>query len=139
MSTASSMSSDRPESVRVLVAEDTATGRDVIRNFLDGSNFDLTFVENGRDAVAAAAANDFEVILMDIRMPEMDGLDAIRAIREQEQSAGKPRTPIVVVSANTSSEDVRDCMDAGADGHLAKPVRRMDVVGVVVEMIGKKD
>ena len=129
----------RPDAVRVLVAEDTATGRDVIRNFLDSANFDLTFVENGRDAVACAKANAFEVILMDIRMPEMDGMQAIREIRAHEAETGARRTPIVVVSANTSSEDVRAYLDAGADGHLAKPVQRMDVVGAVVEYVGNKD
>ena len=129
----------RPDPVRVLVAEDTATGRDVIRKYLESANFDLSFVENGREAVAAAQAQAFDVILMDVRMPEMDGLEAIRHIRSHEQANGLGRTPIVVVSANTSAEDVRDCIEAGADGHIAKPVGRMDVVGAVSEFVSKRD
>ena len=129
----------RNDPVRILVAEDTATGRDVIRKYLESANFDLSFVENGRDAVSAAAAERFDVILMDVRMPEMDGLEAIRQIRAYEQAEGLGRTPIVVVSANTSAEDVRDGVEAGADGHLAKPVGRMDVMGVVSEFVSKRD
>ena len=129
----------RTDPVRVLVAEDTATGRDVIRKYLESANFDLSFVENGRDAVAAAQGTRFDIILMDVRMPEMDGLEAIRHIRSHEQSRGAERTPIVVVSANTSAEDVRDCIEAGADGHIAKPVARMDVLGAVSEFLSKRD
>ena len=129
----------RTDPVRVLVAEDTATGRDVIRKYLESTNFDLSFVENGRDAVKAAGAERFDIILMDVRMPEMDGLEAIRHIRSDERARGVERTPIVVVSANTSAEDVRDCIEAGADGHIAKPVARMDVLGAVSEFLSKKD
>jgi CheY-like chemotaxis protein len=125
--------------VRILIAEDTATGRDVIRKYLESANFDLSFVENGRDAVTAAQGGRFDIILMDVRMPEMDGLEAIRQIRSNEQSRGAERTPIVVVSANTSAEDVRDCVEAGADGHIAKPVARMDVLGAVSEFLSKRD
>jgi two-component system, sensor histidine kinase len=125
--------------VRVLIAEDTATGRDVIRGYLDSANFELSFVENGREAVEAAKAERYDIILMDVRMPEMDGLEAIRRIRSDEEAAGRGRTPIVVVSANTAAEDVRECVNAGADGHLAKPVARMDVVGAVVEFVARKD
>ena len=121
------------------MAEDTATGRDVIRKYLESANFELSFVENGRDAVAAAEAERFDMILMDVRMPEMDGLEAIRRIRSHEQANGLGRAPIVVVSANTSAEDVRDCIEAGADGHLAKPIGRMDVIGAVSEFVSKRD
>ena len=129
----------RNDPVRILIAEDTATGRDVIRKYLESANFDLSFVENGRTAVSAAQAERFDIILMDVRMPEMDGLEAIRQIRTHEQAQGLDRTPIVVISANTSAEDVRDCVEAGADGHIAKPVARMDVLGAVSEFLSKKD
>ena len=129
----------KADPVRILVAEDTATGRDVIRKYLESSNFDLSFVENGREAVSAALKDRFDIILMDVRMPEMDGLEAIRQIRTNEQSRGAERTPIVVISANTAAEDVRDCVEAGADGHIAKPVARMDVLGAVSEFLSKRD
>ncbi len=124
--------------IRVLVAEDTATGRQVIRNHLDHDGFELSFAEDGAQAVAAAARQDFDVLLMDLHMPVMDGWNAIRHIRHHEAREAKPRTPIVVVSANSAVEDVRASMEAGADAHLGKPVSRMDVVGVVLEFASRE-
>ena len=131
------MSEDAPRRIQILVAEDTATGRQVIRNHLDHEGFELTFAEDGAQAVSAAVARPFDVILMDIRMPVMDGLDAIRAIRADEMTGGKPRSSIVVVSANTDAEDVKVAMEAGADAHVGKPVSRMDVVNVVLEFASR--
>lgn len=131
------MSVDAPRPIQILVAEDTATGRQVIRNHLDHEGFEVTFAEDGAQAVAATQTRDFDVVLMDIRMPVMDGLDAIRAIRAKESSEGKGRTPIVVVSANTDAEDVQIAMEAGADAHVGKPVSRMDVVNVVLEFASR--
>ena len=122
-----------PRSIRVLVAEDTATGREVIRQHLEGDGFEVVFAEDGVAAVEAARAGDFAVILMDLRMPRMDGFEAIRVIRFEEKAHGRRRTPIVVISANTDSEDVRNSMGAGADAHIPKPVKRMDVLGAVLE------
>lgn len=131
------MSEDAPRRIQILVAEDTATGRQVIRNHLDHEGFELTFAEDGAQALAAARARSFDVVLMDIRMPVMDGLDAIRGIRADEAATGKPRAPIIVVSANTDPDDVRASMDAGADAHVGKPVSRMDVVNVVLEFASR--
>ncbi len=131
------MSEDAPRRIHILVAEDTATGRQVIRNHLDHEGFELTFAEDGAQALAAARSRAFDVVLMDIRMPVMDGLDAIRGIREDEAATGKPRAPIIVVSANTDADDVSASLDAGADAHVSKPVSRMDVVNVVLEFASR--
>ncbi|MBW3559137.1 MAG: response regulator [Proteobacteria bacterium] len=121
--------------IQVLVAEDTATGRAVIREHLGGEGFDLTFAEDGAQAVALTRQHSYDVILMDLRMPVMDGMEAIRTIRADE--GGGPRTPIVVVSANDSAADMRASQEAGADAHICKPVRRMDILGVVLEFAGR--
>jgi CheY-like chemotaxis protein len=121
--------------IQVLVAEDTATGRAVIREHLDGEGFELIFAEDGAQAVALTRERAFDVILMDLRMPVMDGMEAIRTIRADE--GGRTRTPIVVVSANDSAADMRASHEAGADAHVSKPVRRMDIVGVVLEFAGR--
>jgi CheY-like chemotaxis protein len=121
--------------IQVLVAEDTATGRQVIRQHLDHEGFELTFAEDGEQAVRMTRERSFDVILMDLRMPVMDGLEAIRIIRADE--GGRTRTPIVVVTANDSAADMRTSIEAGADAHVSKPVSRMDIVGVVLEFAGR--
>lgn len=121
--------------VQVLVAEDTATGRQVIRAHLEGEGFELTFAEDGAQAVALTRERAFDVVLMDLRMPVMDGFEAIRTIRADE--GGRTRTPIVVVSGQDSSADMRASHEAGADAHLSKPVSRMDIIGVVLEFAGR--
>jgi CheY-like chemotaxis protein len=128
-----------PRTIRVLVAEDTATGREVVRQHLEGNGFEVVFAEDGVVAVDAARQGGFDVILMDLRMPRMDGFEAIRLIRSEEQAQGRPRTPIVVISANSDSEDVQNSMGAGADAHIPKPVKRMDVLGAVLEFAQQRD
>lgn len=123
--------------IQVLVAEDTATGRQVIRQHLDNDGFELTFAEDGEQAVRLTRERPFDVVLMDLRMPVMDGLEAIRVIRADEAGQGGARTPIVVVTANDTAADMRASMEAGADAHLAKPVSRMDIIGVVMEFAGR--
>ena len=127
--------------IQVLVAEDTATGRQVIRQHLDQEGFELTFAEDGAEAVRLTRERVFDVVLMDLRMPVMDGLEAIRTIRTDEQGFGggaaRPRTPIVVVTASDSAADMRTSLETGADAHLSKPVSRMDILGVVLEFAGR--
>ena len=105
---------------RVLLAEDHAINRKVVELLFSGSGVELIIVENGAEAVDAAATSAFDLILMDMQMPVMDGLTAIRAIRAAE--AGGQATPIWALSANALPEHVAASMAAGADGHLSKPV-----------------
>jgi PAS domain S-box-containing protein len=102
---------------RVLLAEDHAVNRRVVQLLLEPAGVELTCVENGAEAVAAAAQGGFDLILMDMQMPVMDGLTAIRAIR-----AVGNRVPIWALSANALPEHVRASSEAGADGHLTKPI-----------------
>lgn len=108
--------------LRVLAADDNPTNRKVLELMLGAAGADVVSVENGQEAVEAWRAGGFDLVLMDLRMPVMDGLDAIRAIRKAEGS-GLPRAPIIVISANTSPEDVQSSAAAGADGHIGKPIR----------------
>jgi CheY-like chemotaxis protein len=113
--------SDRP--LRVLLADDNATNRKVVELILEAVGAEVESVENGAEAVAAAEADGFDLVLMDLQMPVMDGLTAIREIRRNEHDAIRPRRPIIVLSANSSAEDVAASRVAGADGHLGKPIR----------------
>jgi CheY-like chemotaxis protein len=73
----------------------------------------------------------FDLVLMDVQMPVMDGLAATRAIRELERSTGRTRTPIISITANAMPEDVRRSLDAGSDTHLAKPIRPDKLIDAV--------
>ena len=105
----------------VLLAEDHPTNQRVVELILNSADIELEIVETGREAVAAFQRRRFDCILMDMQMPEVDGIQAIREIRALETAKQLPRTPIICVSANALSEHVAASRKAGADSHLAKP------------------
>jgi PAS domain S-box-containing protein len=116
---------------RVLLAEDHAINRKVVELLLGQVGVDLVTVENGAEAVDAAAAGAFDLILMDMQMPVMDGLTAIRAIRQHERDRRASLTPIWGLSANALPEHIAASMAAGADGHLTKPISGAALLGVL--------
>jgi CheY-like chemotaxis protein len=117
--------------VKVLVADDNATNRKVIELMLTAAGAAPTTVENGLEAVEAWRNTAFDVVLMDIRMPVMDGLDAIRTIRREEAASQRAYTPVIVLSANTSPEDRRASAEVGATGHVGKPIRAAELLGSI--------
>jgi CheY-like chemotaxis protein len=117
---------------RVLLAEDHPTNRRVVELILGAVGVNLTSVVNGQEALDAFASQAFDLILMDMQMPVMDGLTAIEAIREQEAAEGRPRTPIYALTANAMPEHAEASRRAGADAHLTKPIAAdalIDAVG----------
>lgn len=112
---------DRP--LRVLAADDNPTNRKVLELMLEAAGIQVVTVENGYEAVEAWRVGGFDAVLMDLRMPVADGLSAIRAIRAEEKASRRSRTPMIVLSANTSADDRAASAAAGADGHIAKPIR----------------
>ncbi|MDI1325400.1 MAG: ATP-binding protein [Brevundimonas sp.] len=110
------------EPLRVLLAEDHPVNQRVVQAILSGGGMQVTTVGDGAQAVEAFTAGGFDLILMDMQMPVMDGLTATRRIRAVEQAQGRPRTPLIMLSANAMAQHVRDAADAGADSHLAKPI-----------------
>jgi CheY-like chemotaxis protein len=112
----------RDGALRVLAAEDIPTNQLVLRTIMQTFGVEIDMVENGREAIDAWKAGEYDLILMDIQMPEMDGVAATRAIRSLEAATGRPRTPIIAVSANAMSHQVSDYLAAGMDGHVAKPI-----------------
>lgn len=104
---------------RVLVVEDNSTNLLVARRMLEISGFQVEVATNGRDAVEAARSRAFDLILMDIHMPVLDGCEASVQIRQLPGVRGL--VPIIALSASVFSEDIRRCFDAGADDFIAKP------------------
>ena len=108
--------------LRLLAAEDNPTNQVVLKTVMGVFGFELTLVGDGAQAVEAWRAEDFDAILMDVQMPVMDGVQATRAIRAEEAAGGRPRTPIVALSANAFSHQVSEYLAAGMDTHVAKPI-----------------
>jgi len=112
------------ENLRLLVAEDNPMNRRVVELLLAQSGLSITFAENGREAVEKFTAGKFDLVLMDLQMPIMGGLAAMRAIRAWERENNRQPTPMLAVSANATDEHVTEAKDAGADDHVAKPIVR---------------
>jgi two-component system, sensor histidine kinase and response regulator len=108
--------------LRILVAEDNPTNQKLVVALLRGHGHRVVKVADGRQAVAKAAESPFDVILMDVQMPGMDGFEATTAIREQQRSSGR-RTPIVAMTAHAMAGDRERCLAGGMDGYVSKPLR----------------
>ena len=105
----------------MLAAEDNATNALVLRTLLEQLGLDVEVVENGALALEAWRAKSWDLILMDVQMPVMDGPTATRAIRDAERASGRVRTPIIALTANTMSHQVGAYMAAGMDDYVSKP------------------
>jgi CheY-like chemotaxis protein len=116
---------------RVLVAEDHPVNRKVIELLLNAEDYELTFAHDGAAAVRAFEARVYDVILMDMQMPVMDGVTATRRIRQLEAGSGRPRTPILMVTANCMPEHTTACAQAGADGLVSKPLNPAELLGAI--------
>jgi signal transduction histidine kinase/CheY-like chemotaxis protein len=113
------------EGLTVLLAEDNPTNQLVTRSILQRAGATVTVVSNGAEAVRACQDSRFDVVLMDVQMPGMDGLEATRAIRVAEQLAGSPtRHHVIGLTAAVGAEFEHECQQAGMDGYLGKPVPR---------------
>ena len=120
---------DRP--LRVLLADDHPTNRRVVQVLFADLPVDLVCVENGEQACEAFAFQRFDLVLMDMQMPVMDGLTAVRAIRERERLRGMSHTPIVMLTANALPAHQAASLAAGADLHMAKPIEAAKLFGVL--------
>jgi signal transduction histidine kinase/AmiR/NasT family two-component response regulator len=122
---------DYARPIRILAAEDNSTNRLVLSALLETLGVDLTVVDDGEEAVEAFAAARFDVVLMDMQMPRMDGVAATAAIRGRERLDGRSRTPIIALTANVMPHQIERYRAAGMDAHVAKPVELPVLVAAI--------
>jgi CheY-like chemotaxis protein len=123
--------------LKILMADDAAPNRELVTAILGGLGLALETVCNGAEAVEAARTGAYDLILMDVHMPVMDGLDATRAIRAMGGAAG--RTPIIALTANVQPEQVLRCREAGMDGHVGKPIQISELLAALGSVAARSE
>ncbi|MDF2591544.1 MAG: response regulator [Clostridia bacterium] len=108
--------------LKLLIAEDNSINREIIGLYLKKLGCDYDIVENGRLAVESFEKGQYDMVLMDVQMPEMDGLEAARIIRNKERDTGS-KIPIIALTASAMVEDIDKCLAAGMDAHISKPLK----------------
>jgi len=126
-----------PGPYNILIAEDSEINAKVIMNFLEEENHTVTHVINGRQAVTQMEKNDYDLVIMDMRMPEVDGLDATRIWRDQEKNIYPDKTPlpIIALTANATEEDKQKCLAAGMNMFLSKPVSHSELSQTIQQLM----
>ena len=128
----------RLRGLRVLVVEDSLVNQKLAAGLLEGQGHKVTVVNNGRAAIEACQAEPFDMVLMDVQMPEMDGLEATRNIRARERHSGT-HIPIIAMTAHAMKGDREQCLAAGMDGYVAKPIHFSELFGAIAGLLGVGD
>jgi len=123
--------------LRVLLAEDNVVNRRLAVRLLEKRGHRVVVAGNGREALDALEKEKFDVVFMDVQMPEMDGLEATAAIREKEKSSGLHQ-PIIALTAHAMKGDREKCLAAGMDGYLTKPIRPQDLEAILDEYAARR-
>lgn len=125
------------EKLKILLVDDSPDNRMLIRAYLKKMPYTIQTAENGEEAVNKYITGDYDIILMDMQMPVMDGYTAVRHIRSYESENAIERVPIIALTAYALSSDVAKCIKAGCDGHIAKPVKKDTLLKTIIEYIKK--
>ena len=128
---AEDLAGEARQGLRILVAEDAEENRILMGRFLAGSAFRLEFAEHGRRACELFESQDYDLVFMDLQMPEMDGYAATRFMRSLEASRGREPTPIIALTANSMPEQVDQALKAGCTLFLTKPITRRVVLETI--------
>jgi CheY-like chemotaxis protein len=123
-----------PLSLKILAAEDNLVNQQVLKTILEQVGLAVTLVGDGEQAVAAHQSQTWDLILMDVQMPVMDGPAATRAIRDFERGAGRPRTPIVALTANVMEHQKAEYLACGMDYVVAKPLQIPELFAAIDAM-----
>jgi two-component system, sensor histidine kinase and response regulator len=121
-------------SLHILLAEDNAVNQKLAMRVLEKRGHAVSLAETGKVALETFEKQDFDLILMDLQMPEMDGLEATVAIRKREQLSGK-HIPIIAMTANAMPGDKERCLAAGMDGYVSKPLQVKELLAMIEECV----
>jgi CheY-like chemotaxis protein len=124
--------------VRILVVEDDAVMSDIFSIMLQRAGFEVEGADDGVMGVEMWEKGDYDLVLMDVQMPRMDGFEATAAIRKKER-AGGGHTPIIAVTAYALEKDEQECLAAGMDAYFTKPIDFKKCLEVIHAMIGERD
>lgn len=125
-----------PGALRVLLAEDNPDHQRIVAHILGGRGHTVDIAEDGQQAICMAQATCYDAILMDVKMPGVDGLEATKAIRAREK--GNRRVPIIALTAFAMKGDRERCLAAGMDGYLSKPINGREMI-ILVETLAAGD
>jgi CheY-like chemotaxis protein len=129
LSPAAGLSPPSPR-LRILVAEDNLVNQRVASRILEKAGYSVTVAGNGVEALAAFDSHPFDLILMDVQMPEMGGFEATARIRERERD-WHAHTPIIAMTAHAMTEDRQRCLEAGMDDYISKPARASTLIDLI--------
>jgi CheY-like chemotaxis protein len=125
--------------LRILAAEDNKTNRLLLAALLEPLDVQLRLTDDGAEALEAFRAGTYDLILMDVQMPVMNGVDAVRAIRALEAERGQPATPILALSANVMRHQIEEYLAAGMNGFVAKPIEMSALIGAIESVLPRSD
>jgi len=111
----------------ILLAEDNVVNQHLATRLLEKMGHSVVLAQNGLEAMSQHASGEFDAVLMDVQMPEMDGFQATKAIRDREKAMGTPRLPIIALTAHAMAGDREKCMQAGMDHYLSKPLKAQEL------------
>ena len=117
--------------LHILLAEDNPVNQVVASRLLEKQGHSVVTVENGREAVTAADTQEFDLALLDLQMPVMDGMEAIGLIRQNEERRGRRHLPVIALTAHAMRGDRERCLAAGMDGYIPKPINRHDLFSAI--------
>jgi PAS domain S-box-containing protein len=123
----------KDKSLKILLAEDNLINQKMAVRLLEKQGWQVTVANNGKEAVELIGKNGFDLVLMDVQMPEMDGIEATAEIRNMEKTSGK-HISIIALTANAFEEDKRKCLESGMDAYTTKPIKIKELFGIIEDM-----
>ncbi len=118
----------------MLLAEDNFVNQTLARRLLENQGYSVTVAADGQAALSALEQDSFDIVLMDVQMPTMDGFEATAKIRERERASGR-HVPIVAMTAHALKGDEEKCLAAGMDAYISKPIRREELYSIIDETL----